>query len=186
MTRWTLEGSGATLRRLRPSDAAALGRILRDREVTRTLPVHVRRETGEQWARRVLARERKGDGATFVIIPPGSTEAIGQVRLFNRMVTEQRAELGYWLRRDHWGQGVATEAARWACAFGFRSMALHRIEAAVVTGNPASRRVLEKLGFRYEGVSRQAARDSGGWSDAWRFGLLRGELAHPPEKPPRK
>ena len=69
-----------------------------------------------------------------------------------------RAELGYWIGVPFWRQGYATEAGRAILAFGFRSLQLHRIEAHYLVRNPASGRVLEKLGMRREGILRQAVR----------------------------
>jgi putative acetyltransferase len=68
--------------------------------------------------------------------------------------------LGYALSPDFWGQGYATEAARAAVAFGFGSLGLDIIGVNHFPGNDASRRVIEKCGFRLEGTLRRAAR---GW-----------------------
>jgi RimJ/RimL family protein N-acetyltransferase len=69
-----------------------------------------------------------------------------------------RAELGYWIGSGMWGRGYATEAAHAMVAFGFATLRLNRIQAHHFTRNPASGRVLEKVGMRLEGVSRQAYR----------------------------
>lgn len=60
-------------------------------------------------------------------------------------------ELGYWLRQSAWGQGYATEAARLALAFAFDELDLSDVEAGYFADNPASGRVLTKLGFAYTG-----------------------------------
>jgi [ribosomal protein S5]-alanine N-acetyltransferase len=171
-----IHGRRIRLRPLRLSDAPALDRVLRDGRATRFLPPRVRKETGRQFVLRVLREDRRGGGKAFAIIPVGSTEAIGQIRLLNWHPTAREAEAGYWIRRSHWGRGFGSEALWLTCRYGFRRMALHRIEAIVVEGNFGSRRVLEKAGFRFEGSSRRAARLGGQWVDDWRFGLLRGEL----------
>lgn len=62
-----------------------------------------------------------------------------------------RAELGYWLAPGLWGQGIMTEAARGVIAFGFDDLGLHKIKVAHLDGNPASQKVIEKLGFRFVG-----------------------------------
>lgn len=125
---------------------------------------------------RVLRERRRGDGQPFAICPVGSTGVIGQIRLMNWSRLDHEAEVGFWIARGQWNHGYGTEAVRLVCGYGFRSMALHRVEAIVVVGNVGSRRTLEKVGFREEGRSRQSARQSGGWADTWRFGLLRDEL----------
>lgn len=64
--------------------------------------------------------------------------------------------LGYALGLDYWGQGYMTEAVRAAVRFGFGQMGLDLISATCYPDNPASRRVLEKCGFQYEGVLHRA------------------------------
>lgn len=176
MTPAPLRGRRVELRRLRRSDASALDMVLRDRRATRWLPPRVRGETGARFVARVLAETRRGDGAPFVIRPLGATEVVGQIRLFHCSPLERNADVGYWIRRSSWGNGFATEALSLACRYGFRSMALARIQAKVVVGNDASRRVLEKVGFQLEGTERRSAVLARGRGDVWSFGLLRGEL----------
>lgn len=65
-------------------------------------------------------------------------------------------ELGYWIAADRWGKGYATEAARALTAYAFTTLALHRLQARHFTRNPASGRVLQKLGMRFEGINRDA------------------------------
>ncbi len=63
-------------------------------------------------------------------------------------------ELGYRLGRRHWGRALATEAATVCLRTGFEELGLERIVAVAYPDNAASRRVLEKIGFRYEGLGR--------------------------------
>jgi [ribosomal protein S5]-alanine N-acetyltransferase len=67
----------------------------------------------------------------------------------------QRAELGYWIGLPYWGHGYATEASRAMMQYGFEELSLIRIYAQHFGNNPASGRVLTKLGMRYEGCQRQ-------------------------------
>jgi RimJ/RimL family protein N-acetyltransferase len=124
----------------------------------------------------VLREQRTGGGLCFAIVAPGSSEAIGQIRLFNWSPTERVAEVGYWIRRSSWGRGYGTDAVRLACRAGFTRMRLHRIVALVVAENIASSRVLEKVGFRREGRQRSAARVGRGWADVLEYALLRSEF----------
>jgi len=176
-------GRSVVLRPLRPSDATTLGRYLQDPLVARYLPVRVRREGGMRFVRRVLREERKGECVPFAILEARSGEVVGQLRFFHWYRPDRSAEVGYWVGRKHWGQGFATEALRLACRHGFRAMRLHRINAVVVAQNGASSRVLEKVGFRFEGTARASARAGRGWSDERLYGLLAGELR--PDRPAR-
>lgn len=65
------------------------------------------------------------------------------------------AEFGYWLAVPYWGQGYATEAGRAVVAFALGGLGLDRLEADVQLGNPASMRVLAKLGFSAGGIRRK-------------------------------
>jgi RimJ/RimL family protein N-acetyltransferase len=65
------------------------------------------------------------------------------------------AELGYYVARDHWGRGVATEAALAIARVGFESFGYLKLTAGYHTDNPASGRVLAKLGFTIVGISNR-------------------------------
>ena len=89
------------------------------------------------------------------------------------------AEIGYDLAQSHWGQGLMTEALAPVLRFGFQHMGLNRIEADVTVGNAGSARVLEKLGFREEGLLRQRGYWKGQYHDLRYFGLLREDWKGP-------
>ena len=82
------------------------------------------------------------------------------------------AELGYWLGIPYWNQGFATEAAEAVLAYGFETLGLRRIYARYFRHNPASGRVMRKLGMIYEGRNREAQRRAGRVSDEECYGLL--------------
>ncbi len=92
-----------------------------------------------------FAIERRDDGR-FV----GGLGLIPHGRLF---------ELGYWLDRKCWGQGYATEAVGAALAFGLDTLRMRGIVAFVFMGNPASTRVLSRLGFTYQGLEQTPTAD---------------------------
>ena len=98
--------------------------------------------------------------------------AIGSCTLFRFDPRHRRAEVGYALRSDHWGRGLAAEAVALALDWGFRTLALHRIEADIDPRNEASRRLLLRLGFRSEGVLRERFFVGEQASDSEMFGLL--------------
>lgn len=88
---------------------------------------------------------------------------------------DDRAELGYWVARPEWGKGYATEAAGAMLRYGFVALGLHRIHADCLSRNPASARVLEKLGMTFEGRLREHAKKSGTYEDLDCYGILRSE-----------
>jgi ribosomal-protein-alanine N-acetyltransferase len=87
----------------------------------------------------------------------------------------QTGTFGYVLRKDYWGRGLATEAARAVLRLGFECLDLRRIIADCFVLNPASQRVLEKLGMRREGHFLQSIRKAGAWHDVYLYALLREE-----------
>ena len=117
---------------------------------------------------------RAGRSVSFAVaISPGG-ELCGAVGL-TVTPAHERAELGYWIGVPYWGQGFATEAAGAVMAFGFETLRLHRIHASHFAGNIASQRVLEKIGMRYEGPSRQHIRKWNRFIDLENYGLLASE-----------
>jgi [ribosomal protein S5]-alanine N-acetyltransferase len=85
----------------------------------------------------------------------------------------QHAELGYWLGVPYWKQGYATEAAREIVRYGFENLHLHRIFASHFSHNPASGRILKKLGMRHEGCQREHLRKWDRFIDSELYGILR-------------
>jgi RimJ/RimL family protein N-acetyltransferase len=83
------------------------------------------------------------------------------------------ASLGYVLKQDAWGHGYATEASEALLAWAFGAFDLNRVQSEADTRNPASARVLEKLGFVHEGTLREDCIVDGVVSDSWVYGLLR-------------
>jgi [ribosomal protein S5]-alanine N-acetyltransferase len=83
-----------------------------------------------------------------------------------------QAMLWYTLHPAEWGRGYATEAARALVGYGFRDLGMHRIWADCDPANPASWRVLEKLGMRREGHLRENARLKGKWVDSLIYAVL--------------
>lgn len=98
---------------------------------------------------------------------------IGTVTLCAFALEHRRCEIGYALGADCWGQGLAGEAVARALAFAFDELDLARIEADVDPRNDASIRLLERLGFRREGLLRARWRVAGEVQDALMYGLLR-------------
>lgn len=87
----------------------------------------------------------------------------------------RRGELGYWVGVPYWGRGYATEAARALTEYGFEELGLNRVVARHLTRNPASGRVMQKLGMRFEGVSRQHVVKWDEAEDIATYAVLRGD-----------
>jgi len=114
--------------------------------------------------------------ARFAIRLADSGEFIGFAHLGEIERAQGRCKLGYLIgEKELWGRGFATEAVRAAVAHAFGPLGLRRIGAGVYATNPASIRVLEKVGFRREGVLRSHVRRGDAFVDEILFGILAGE-----------
>jgi ribosomal-protein-alanine N-acetyltransferase len=88
----------------------------------------------------------------------------------------RRAELGYWIGVPYWGNGYATEAARAVVKYGFGTLRLHRIFASHFANNPASARVLRKIGMRHEGSLRAHVLKWGEFLDLEMYGMVASDV----------
>ncbi|MBL1216788.1 MAG: N-acetyltransferase [Planctomycetes bacterium] len=86
-----------------------------------------------------------------------------------------KAELGYWIAVDHWNQGYATEAAGAMLEYGFNTLNLNRVYAHYMMRNPASGRVMQKLGMAREGRLRHHVRKNDAYEDLELYGMLRSD-----------
>jgi ribosomal-protein-alanine N-acetyltransferase len=83
----------------------------------------------------------------------------------------QSAFVGYWVDAEHAGQGYVPEGVAIILRYGFEELGLHRIEAAIVPRNIASRRVMDKLGLREEGLAERFLQIRGVWEDHVRYAI---------------
>jgi ribosomal-protein-alanine N-acetyltransferase len=127
----------------------------------------------------LLARWRDGfatrEALSWIVASPHDDAAIGTCTLFRFEPRHRRAEIGYSLRSDLWGQGLAREALTRLLDWAFPALGLHRIEADVDPRNEGSRRLLLRLGFRSEGLLRERYFVGDEVSDTELFGLLAAE-----------
>jgi ribosomal-protein-serine acetyltransferase len=114
----------------------------------------------------------QGRACRFTIRHRATRALLGVVGLEAFAHLHQSAELGYWLRKEATGQGAMTEASRLVLAWAFGKMSAHRVRVAAATDNHASLAVIRRLGFRFEGIARDAERCHGRWLDHAIFGML--------------
>ena len=119
-------------------------------------------------------REIRGDlGYAFFIFRDEDNCLAGGITLSNvRRGVTQAVTLGYWIGAPFAGNGLMSDAVSAVLPFVFDTLRLHRIEAACLEHNHASIRVLEKTGFRREGVAKKYLKINGIWQDHLLFGLL--------------
>lgn len=158
-------------------DAPDVQRVAGDHAIASTtlvIPHPYEDGMAEDWIRTHPESFRNGTGATFAITLQPSGELAGAVGLVINPAHES-AELGYWVGKPYRGMGVCTEAARRVLEYGFNTMSLNRIFARHMTRNPASGRVMQKLGMAYEGRLRRSVKKWGVFEDLDTYAILRSE-----------
>ena len=118
----------------------------------------------------------QGRALRFVIRERAHRTLVGVVGLEACVHLHRSCELGYWLRKEATHRGLMTEASLAAMSFAFQQMGAHRLRIAAATDNHASLSVIGRLGFRFEGIARQAEWCDGRWLDHAIFGLLATDL----------
>jgi ribosomal-protein-alanine N-acetyltransferase len=163
---------------LRPfvmSDARSIQILAGDREIADTslsIPHPYPDGMAEAWIAANREKFESGNLSTFAILRKDTRKLIGAIGL----VIDgqfQRAELGYWIARAHWNQGYCTEAGQAILGYGFTKLFLHRIFASHFRRNPASGRVLQKLGMKYEGRAREHVKKWEVFEDLELYGIIK-------------
>jgi len=177
-----IQGHGVHLRYPRIADYAAWARLRGDsREfLTPWEPVWAEDELTRGAFRRRIKRyqkETRQDSAyVFFVLRDSDGALLGGCTLSNvRRGVTQCCTLGYWVGEKFARQGYMTEALKALLPFVFRTLGLHRIEAACLTDNQASRSLLARAGFREEGLARKYLLINGIWADHLLFALLKEE-----------
>lgn len=128
------------------------------------------RHYAEEW--------HSGIGYAFFIFSRHDQTLQGGITLSNvRRGVAQTGTLGYWVGEPFARRGVMTQGIRCTLHFAFIHLRLHRVEAACLPRNTASRGVLEKLGFREEGYARRYLRINGTWEDHVLYGMIENDPA---------
>ena len=152
--------------------AVAGSRVIAD--TTISVPHPLTEEAARAWVCWAVAESRDGRAAHFAVaIPPDDETLVGYAAIKDIDREHSEAELSFWLDESYGGQGYATEAAAAVVTYGFDALELNRIEAYHMVRNPASGRVLAKLGFHQEGCLRQRVRKWGSYEDVLLWSRLR-------------
>jgi len=170
-----METTNLSLRAFRPEDAPEVQRMAGSyfvADTTMAIPHPYDLAMAEGWIGSLPDEFRYKHCPTWAIASKSDLCLLGAISL---LATEpgHQAELGYWIGQEHSGRGICTEAARAVVRFGFEEMDLRRIHARHLSRNPASGRVMEKLGMTMEGIRRSHASKWGKLEDVVLYGMLR-------------
>ena len=170
-----LETTRLLLRPFAATDAPDVQRLAGAPEVADTtlnLPHPYAVSDAEQWIASQPARFAAGSNVAYALTRRTDGVLLGAISLMNISERHRRAELGYWLGVPFWNQGYMTEAAAALIDYGFDQLSLHKIIAIHFARNPASGRVMQKIGMRQEGVQRQHVCKNGVFEDEVLYGVL--------------
>lgn len=167
--------------RLRPLDAADAREVQRlagefaVADTTLSIPHPYEDGMAEAWIASLAEELDAGRQVVFAVTDRATAALYGATGLVLDW-EDGRGELGYWIGQAFWGRGYATEAARAVLDFGFHGLGLQRVFAQHFARNPASGRVLVKLGMRREGTLRRHVRRWHRFEDVVVYGILREEF----------
>jgi ribosomal-protein-alanine N-acetyltransferase len=176
----TLREGNVAIRPIRLRDARALERELLDnrgwlRKWEATNPHGAMSFDVRSSIRSLQANARAGFGLPFVIEYDG--ELAGQLNVSSITYGSlSSASVGYWVSERFAGLGITPTAVALATDYSFFQVGLHRMEICIRPENGPSLRVVEKLGFRYEGLRRRYIHINGDWRDHFCFALVAEEV----------
>lgn len=170
----TIHTPRLSLRWIEPRDIADLYRIFSDRTVARywSRPAFTSMDQAEKLLSEIERRFRERMLFQWGITLTGEDRVIGTATLFHFELEHRRAEIGYALAHSHWGRGLAAEAVAGLIDFAVDTLGVHRLEADIDPRNQRSIQLVERLGFRREGLLPERYRVAGEVQDTVLYGLL--------------
>ena len=165
------------IRKWELSDAKDLAVALSNKKVQDNLrdglPYPYTEQDGKEFISAMLSAD---ENETFSFAIMVDDKVVGSIGIFRQgNIHSQTAELGYYIAEEYWGKGIMTEAVKQICAYVFAKSDIIRIYAEPFAYNIASCRVLEKVGFQYEGTLRSNAVKNGKVIDMEMYSLLKEE-----------
>lgn len=174
----TIETERLILRRFEYSDNEAMRKYWISDEKIQSLysePVYSTEEEVKGLLDKYIGSYEKEDYYRWAVIDKETKECIGQIAYFLVDSKNHFAEIEYCIGSAFQCKGLATEAAKAVIAYGFEKMNLHKVQICTKTINAASKRVIEKCGFTYEGTLRDYFYMNGTYVGRLYFSILRSE-----------
>lgn len=171
----TLSTSRMILRPYRPQDADAVWQVISRPEIYATTNAILKdfpRDRVEGWFALLENTRRNRTGYEFGMFERRTGAYVGNCGIVNVNPRQFSGVLSYFINPMLWGYGFATEGAAAALDFAFGSLRLMRVSGSCMSCNPASRRVMEKLGFTFEGTGRRELLKDGVFHDVYHLSIL--------------
>ncbi|WP_407644111.1 GNAT family N-acetyltransferase [Filobacillus milosensis] len=170
-----LETNRLILRKVTNDDACSLLKYLSDRDVMKHIGLEPFKSINDaldeiSWYQSIYD---KNTGIRWGITLKNQGQVIGSCGFLNLIPKHYRSEIGIELSKEHWGEGIASEAINAVIRYGFMHMNLQRIEALIEPPNLLSQKLVEKQGFIKEGLLRSYEFTGGKFDDLYMYSLLK-------------
>jgi RimJ/RimL family protein N-acetyltransferase len=178
----TLETERLLLRPFVIEDAPDVQRLAGDRAIADTtlnIPHPYEDGVAEDWISTHQEAFAKNQGVTFAVTRKPNGSLVGAISLMD-IIKGHKAELGYWIAKPYWSQGLCTEAGHAILRYAFTELGLGRLHAGHISRNPASGQVMLKLGMQHEGTQRQHVRRWGLSDNLELYGIMKEEWDETP------
>ena len=152
-----IKGKRVYLRPLAKKDAKALAKLANDRSISRwtMVPRPYGLKDALDFIKKTQKKIRKKEAFELGMFLKKTNEFMGMCSIININKKNKAAEIGYWIGKPFRNKGYTTEAAKLMIDYGFKKLRLYRIQTSHAAGNKASGRVINKLGFKFEGLLRK-------------------------------
>ncbi len=174
----TLQTERLILRAFQMDDAPAVNKYVSEKAIAATtlnIPHPYTLEMADEWLGTHKEAFENGQAVRFAITLGDSGNLLGAIGL-EITAAHERAEIGYWIGKPHWGKGYCTEAALAVLQYGLDSLGLERIFATHFRKNSASGRVMQKAGMKHEGRLRHHIKKWGEFEDLEMYAILRSNV----------
>jgi RimJ/RimL family protein N-acetyltransferase len=163
------------LRPFKLSDAADLAKNINDWDIIKCLALEIYPyglKHAQWYLKKTLPNYNveKPESLVFAIVI--NNEVVGSIGLHHIEYGHQ-SDMGYWLAKKCWGQGIMTRVVKVYSAYAFKRFKLKRLSAKVFTFNQGSKTVLEKNGFKLEGILKKGALKNGKFIDEFLFAKIK-------------
>lgn len=173
-----IETSRLFLREVTNEDASDMLRYLSDKDVVKHMGLEPFQSIEDaldeiSWYQSI---HEDGSGIRWGITLKDSVKVIGSCGFLNRNTKHYRAEVGFELSKEYWGKGIASEALEAVIKFGFDHYSFERIEALIEPDNVPSQKLVEKQGFKREGLLRHYEFTCGKFDDLYMYSILKEDI----------
>ena len=171
-----LEDDRVKLRPLETADIERLAQLAKAPEIAANtfVPHPYARGDAEEFIANAQEKWAADEAFVFAVIDKNESQLVGVMGIHPE-ARHHSAEIGFWIGLPDWGRGLATAALRLVIGFGFRALALNRIQAGHIFSNTASGRVMQKASMRREGLRRQFILHRGAYKDVVYYAILRAD-----------